>query len=202
MDFKRAYIPLALTVLLLFGCGRQQPDPTTVPPIQSLEPGSSAAPVAPSSTAPDPRADMADKLRAGIARNRDTIGWLTIPGTTVDAAVLQAEDNAYYLRLNEDRRYEVFGCYFMDYEAKTGGRNELSRNNIIYGHSDLRDNKEGPKFSQLFRYLDSEFLQAHPYIYYATTRKPWSGRFSRCFLPMLTSTISSPTLGYPLCRGD
>lgn len=170
MDFMRTLALLCIFAVLLTGCGRKPPAPadSSQPPESEI---STSAPASSSAPDTDPRADMAEKLRAGIARNKDTIGWIIMPGTTIDAAVVQAEDNAYYLRLNEDRRYEVFGCYFMDYDAKTGTRGELSRNNIIYGHSDLRDNKDGPKFSQLFRLLDIDFMESYPYIYYATTQE-------------------------------
>ncbi len=111
---------------------------------------------------------LKEKLNAGIKRNADTVGWIYIPGTSIDDAVLQAADNDYYLRLNEDKVYDIYGSYFMDYECKQGDRNALSRNNILYGHSDLRDNKDGKDFSQLFRYLDEEFLEQYPYIFYST----------------------------------
>ena len=33
-----------------------------------------------------------------------------------------------------------------------------------YGHSDLKDNPDGPRFSQLFKFTDPEFAASHPYI--------------------------------------
>ena len=112
---------------------------------------------------------LIEEIDKAIERNQDTVGWIRIPGTTVDDAVLQAKDNDYYLRLNEDKKYDIYGCYFADYGSKLGGGREgLSKNTIIYGHSDLKDNKDGKKFSQLFKYTDLEFLKENPYIYFAT----------------------------------
>ena len=82
---------------------------------------------------------------------------------------IQYIDNDYYLRLDEDKQYDIFGCYWADYNCILDlGREELSPNTIIYGHSDYRDNPEGKRFSQLFHYTDLEFLKKNPYIYFST----------------------------------
>lgn len=111
-----------------------------------------------------------EKIDEGIERNADTKGWLYIPNTEIDDAVLQANDNDYYLRITEDKNYDIFGCYFADYNCNLGSRDELSKNTIIYGHSDYKDNPEGKKFSQLFHYAkDIDFVRNNPYIYFSTT---------------------------------
>ena len=110
------------------------------------------------------RPSLMEKLNTGIKRNNDTVGWLYIPNTEVDRAVLQSTDNSYYLRLTEDKVEDIYGSYFMDFESKQGNSSQMSKQNIIYGHSDLRDNKDGKDFSQLFKYLDIEFLEENPYI--------------------------------------
>lgn len=112
---------------------------------------------------------LVEEIDKAMERNEDTVGWIRIPGTTVDDAVLQAKDNDYYLRLNEDKKYDIYGCYFADYGANLGsGRDGLSKNTIIYGHSDLKDNKDGKKFSQLFKYTELDFVKENPYIYFST----------------------------------
>lgn len=81
------------------------------------------------------------------------VGWLTIPGTGIDNAVMQAEDNDYYLRRDETGTDDIWGCYFMDYECSVN-----SRNLIVYGHS-LEDNPDAARFSQLKRFLEEDFAQ-------------------------------------------
>jgi len=44
----------------------------------------------------------------------------------------------------------------------------MSVNTIIYGHSDLKDNPDGPRFSQLFKFTDESFARQTPYIYFST----------------------------------
>lgn len=111
-----------------------------------------------------------EKIDKALERNGDTAGWLYIPNTTIDDCVLQTTDNDYYLRLTEDKEYSIFGCYFADFRCSLDlGREYLSRNTIIYGHSDYKDNPEGKKFSQLFHYAkDIEFVKNNPYIYFST----------------------------------
>jgi sortase B len=114
---------------------------------------------------------LGEKIDAGIVRNADTKGWLYIPNTTIDDSVLQAADNEYYLRLTEDKKYDIFGCYFADYECTLKTRDKMSKNTIIYGHSDLKDNKDGKKFSQLYHYTDIEFVKNNPYIFFSTVEE-------------------------------
>ena len=72
-------------------------------------------------------AEMLDSLDYEILQNRDTVAWLKIAGTEINNSVVQSYDNAYYLRRNERREYDVYGCYFLDYECMTGSREDLSR---------------------------------------------------------------------------
>ncbi|MDO5601293.1 MAG: class B sortase [Oscillospiraceae bacterium] len=116
----------------------------------------------------------ADVLQAiGNAKkvNADTIGWLKVPGTNIDNCVLQSHDNEYYLRKTERKEYDVYGCYFADYECDFGGRDALSPNTVIYGHSDLKNDPNGYRFSQLFHFTDETFARNTPYIYFSTDKE-------------------------------
>ena len=114
------------------------------------------------------RVFLVEKIDQGIKRNPDTVGWLYIPNTEIDDAVLQGPDNDYYLRIDEDKKYDIFGCYFTDFRCKVVDRDNLVKNTIIYGHSDYRDNPDGKKFSQLFKYAqDINFVRNNPYIYFS-----------------------------------
>ena len=116
-----------------------------------------------------------DEIAAQYEINPDTIGWLYIPDTEVNDAVVQragAEDNNYYLRRDNDGHYSWYGCFFADYESTFGSREELSRNNIIYAHNlGYNDNPDRPDFSQLFHYLDQDFAESHPYIFMSTAEE-------------------------------
>lgn len=111
--------------------------------------------------------DMVTKLVTFTQNNEDTVGWLNVPGTTIDEVVVQAEDNDYYLRRNNMKQSDFNGCYYADYRTKLGARKDLSRNVVIYGHS-MDDNPDGARFSQLKKYLDIEYCKENPYIYFST----------------------------------
>lgn len=117
---------------------------------------------------PKTDADVLEALDYEISQNRDTIGWLKIPGTKINNSVLQSHDNACYLRQDERRKHSLYGCYFADYECSFGARDDLSPNTIIYGHSDLTNNPDGPRFSELFRFTEEDFARSTPVITFAT----------------------------------
>lgn len=158
----------ALTMLLLSaGCGKETASSQTtgIPPV-SQKPSSST--VGDDDDVEVERVFLIEKIDQGIERNSDTKGWIYIPNTSIDDAVLQYKDNDYYLHLDEDKKYSVFGCYWLDPLSKMGSRDNLSKNSIIYGHSDLKDNPEGKKFSQLFKYTNIDFVRKNPYIFFST----------------------------------
>ncbi|MCI9405340.1 MAG: class B sortase [Oscillospiraceae bacterium] len=114
------------------------------------------------------QADILEMLDYETRKNRDTVGWLWVPGTQINNSVLQSYDNTVYLRQDERREYDLYGCYFVDYECSVGSREELSPNTIIYGHSDLKDNPDGPRFSQLYHFTDLDFARETPVIQFST----------------------------------
>ena len=114
-----------------------------------------------------------EKVDAARQKNVDTAGWLYVPNTTIDDPVMQSTDNEAYLRTTEDGQYDIYGSYFADYRNLLDlGRKHLSRNTIIYGHSDYKDNPQGRDFSQLYNYAkDIEFVKNNPYIYFSTAEE-------------------------------
>lgn len=117
---------------------------------------------------PENDADVMDNLDAAIKANRDTIAWMEIPNTDISNTVMQGMDNLYYERRDEHKKDDIYGCYFFDAECPVGTRDEFALNTVVYGHSDLKDNPDGPRFSQLFRFTDLAFAQKTPYIYLTT----------------------------------
>lgn len=113
-------------------------------------------------------ADILEALDYETTQNQDTVAWLVIPNTRINNSVVQSFDNLVYLRANERREYSVYGCYFADAECNVYSRELLSHNTVIYGHSDLQDNPEGPRFSELFKFTDPEFARTTPVIEFST----------------------------------
>lgn len=113
---------------------------------------------------------MLDNMLALQQENSDVMGWLYVDGTTIDDAVVKVsynDGNSYYLRRNAKGESDFYGCYFADYHCKTGDRDALSPNTVIFGHS-MSEDTEGVKFSQLKKYLKADFARKHPYIYFST----------------------------------
>lgn len=106
-----------------------------------------------------------EKVLARHAINKDTIGWLYVPGTKINDVVLKGADNSYYWRRNFDKKEAEDGCFMADYRV-VSVPGKLPRNTVIYGHSN-DDNPNGDNFSQLKKYLDDDFAKKHPYIYYS-----------------------------------
>ncbi len=70
---------------------------------------------------------------AGLkAINDDVVGWLQVPGTTINYPVYQAEDNEHYLRTSATGEWSIGGQLFLDYENTAPGMvDPISQ---IYGH--------------------------------------------------------------------
>ena len=99
-------------------------------------------------------------IQALIAENADCIGWLSIDGTNISYPVMHTpSDPQKYLRRNFYGKYSQSGVPFLD------GRCDIqSTNLIIYGHN----MKNGTMFSDLKRYVDRDFLNAHRTVKFET----------------------------------
>ena len=99
-------------------------------------------------------------IQALIAENGDCIGWLSIDGTNISYPVMHTPSEPQkYLRRNFYGRYSQSGVPFLD------GRCDIqSTNLIIYGHN----MKNGTMFSDLKRYADRDFLNAHRTVIFET----------------------------------
>lgn len=95
-----------------------------------------------------------------LKQNADCIGWIFIDGTNINYPVMHTPDNPQkYLRLSFDKKYSQSGVPFLD------GRCSLQDGNlIIYGHN----MKNGTMFSDLKKYLDTAYREAHKTIEFQT----------------------------------
>lgn len=103
-------------------------------------------------------------LAALHAANGDCVGWIRIPDTRVDYPVMWTpKDPEYYLRRDFNGEYQQAGTPFLDGASDPG-----SANFILYGHN----MKAGTMFSDLTKYEDRDFYEAHRTLYYETI---WDG---------------------------
>ena len=141
------------------GCYQRETEPIDIPGTSAPQPS------APLAGEVIPSVDRQTELAEARAKNPDTVAWLYIPGAEVDDPVMQAEDNGYYLKLDENGKYAMWGCYYAHCENKIGGRDKLDKNTTIFGHSASNCDPDGVRFTKLYRYMDVDFVKEHPYIY-------------------------------------
>lgn len=105
------------------------------------------------SAEPTEQSTTEHNIPALIAVNGDCIGWLSIDGTNISYPVMHTpSDPQKYLRRNFYGKYSQSGVPFLD------GRCDLQSSNlIIYGHN----MKNGTMFSDLKKYLNTDFLNSH-----------------------------------------
>ena len=75
--------------------------------------------------------DMVNFLKNN--KNKDTVGWIIIPGTNIDYPVVHTKDNDYYLRRSYYGRTNLSGTLFVD--CRNSKQLMENRNTVIYGHN-------------------------------------------------------------------
>ena len=105
------------------------------------------------SAEPTEQSTTEHNIPALIAENADCIGWLSIDGTNISYPVMYTPSEPQkYLRRSFYGQYSQSGVPFLDGRCSTVGGNL-----IIYGHN----MKNGTMFSDLKKYLNTDFLNAH-----------------------------------------
>lgn len=89
--------------------------------------------------------------------NPAIVGWVTVPGTTIDFPVCAASADApnYWLTHDASGGYNIYGVPFLD--ADCAGGIEGSRNTVILGHNF----HGGRMFAPFADYLDEDFAREH-----------------------------------------
>ena len=100
-----------------------------------------------------------------LAENSDTAGYVRIPGV-LEEAVVQCDDNDYYLKHNFYDKQRQCGTVFADHRNIVNDYPDLMSDNIVlYGHNE----KDGSMFGNMDYYRwDPAFWQSHPFIYFNT----------------------------------
>ena len=115
---------LALCMVFAFAaCGKDPSDPT-----DPTDPSNPTTPTDPDNPSKEEilkelQKTMLENTLAMQQKNKDTIGWLYIDGTTVNDVVVKVnynDDNKYYLRRNANGENDNDGCYYADFRCKIG----------------------------------------------------------------------------------
>lgn len=95
---------------------------------------------------------------------KDCIGWLMVPGTSIDMPIFQSTNNDRYLRVDRNNEYTGWGETFLDYRCNIANIDLDYCHFIIYGHNTEIDTC----FTPLLNYKNQEFLNKHKYIEFST----------------------------------
>lgn len=108
----------------------------------------------------EPIIEKKRNLEALLKLNGECIGWIYIPGTSVNYPVMHTPDNQQkYLRRDFYGNYSQSGVPFLDARC-----NLTDTNLIIYGHN----MRNGTMFSDVKNYVNADFRKAHPLIEFET----------------------------------
>lgn len=136
-------------------------------------------------TEPEERPDYSEY----VAKNPETVGWITIPGTGIDFPVVQTISDDYYMTHNFEHESDYRGAIFMDDDNDAVN---LDSNTVIYGHNNY---KAGVVFSDLAQYEDIEFYKEHPVIEFNTLDKYYKWKI---YAVMITNRLENEDNGYVL----
>ena len=89
-----------------------------------------------------------------LKENPDVKGWIYLKNSNINYPILQAKDNAFYLRRLFNKEWNIKGSIFIDYRNINPFE---SFNTVVYGHKV----QDGTMFSQLAEYKDKNFYKTH-----------------------------------------
>ena len=115
--------------------------------------------------------------------NTDIVGFIEVENTNISYPVVKSSDNSYYLNHSYKKEKNNIGSIFLDYRNDL---DNLSKNNIIYGHGRL----DNTMFGSLNNLLDSSNLDSKE-SYYITLSTPNSIMTFKIF-----SVYTIPKEGY------
>lgn len=99
-----------------------------------------------------------------VKKNKDCIGYVQIPGTTISYPVMQTKDNPdFYLNHDFNKNYSFYGTPYLSAYCDL----KKSDNLIIYGHN-IND---GKMFGALEQYKNKDFFDRHRKIFFTTDRR-------------------------------
>ncbi len=92
--------------------------------------------------------------------NSDIFAWIKIPGTTIEAPVLQSSegDDSYYASHDYVKRYDPDGALYIE---AANGNDMCDFNTVIHGSSP----SDGSRFAGLSQFLDRTYFDENQFIY-------------------------------------
>ena len=90
--------------------------------------------------------------------NEDIVGWIHIPNTNIDYALLKGKTNDTYIHTNYEKKYSFAGSIFLDEDNNSS---LTDSNTIIYGHN----MKNGSMFANIKKFTDQDYFNNHPEVY-------------------------------------
>jgi len=84
--------------------------------------------------------------------NPDTVAYLKVNNTNIDYIVVKGKDNDYYLKHNYEKKWNVSGWIFADYQNNFDG---TDKNIVIFGHN----TRDGSMFGTLKNILNKEWYE-------------------------------------------
>ncbi len=100
-------------------------------------------------------------------KNSDAVGYLIVKNTNIDYVVVKAEDNAYYLNHDFNKKNNKVGWIFADFKNKFDGND---KNIVIYGHNTA----DGSMFGTLKNVFNKEWndslKEQNADIYFVTSK--------------------------------
>lgn len=93
--------------------------------------------------------------------NPDIVGWVSVPGTELSCAIVQArpDDPTYYLEHDIHGNPNYHGCPYLDADCSEAGLD--SKNAVIFGHN-IRNGSS--MFATFAKYSTIGFAQDHPVV--------------------------------------
>ncbi len=116
----------------------------------------------PEDETPDEPKEMLPQYQLMYNTNSDTVGWIEIPGTTIDYPVVQSPYEAnFYLRRNFYKENATCGTIYVRERCDVFSPSD---NVTMYGHN----MRNGTMFADLHKYEDKSFWESNKYIYFDT----------------------------------
>lgn len=103
---------------------------------------------------PEPNPSYEEQFDRFKLLNSDYIGWLGIPGTTIDYPVTQTNNNEYYLTNDFYRNSNQNGCLFVDSSSTNPFMDPIT---VVHGHH-MRD---GSMFGNLSLFKNEKYFNEH-----------------------------------------
>lgn len=118
-------------------------------------------------------------------QNNDMVGWIHIPGTSIDYPVVQSPyQKNYYLRRNFQKKSATCGTIYVREECDV---NKPSDSVLLYGHN----MQNGTMFHDLINYKKRSFWEQNRYIYFDTLTEYHTYEIVAVF-----TTTADPAVGF------